>query len=78
MDMSAAYAKGVGLALPGAAISYDRFHVVKMAVEAMDEVRRTELREQPAALAQLDTFTEGPARSIQRLDTAGARWVSGA
>ena len=25
MDMSAAYAKGVGLALPGAAISYDRF-----------------------------------------------------
>lgn len=55
MDMSAAYAKGVGLALPGAAISYDRFHVVKMAIEAMDEVRRTELREQPAALAQLST-----------------------
>ena len=55
MDMSAAYAKGVGLALPGAAISYDRFHVVKMAIEAMDEVRRAELREQPATLAQLDT-----------------------
>jgi transposase len=55
MDMSAAYAKGVGLALPGAAISYDRFHVVKMAIEAMDEVRRAELREQPAALAQLST-----------------------
>jgi transposase len=55
MDMSAAYAKGVGLALPGAAISYDRFHVVKMAVEAMDEVRRAEMREQPATLAQLDT-----------------------
>ena len=55
MDMSAAYAKGVGLALPGAAISYDRFHVVKMAIEAMDEVRRAEMREQPAALAQLGT-----------------------
>ena len=26
-DMSTAYAKGVGMALPNAAISYDRFHV---------------------------------------------------
>jgi transposase len=50
MDMSADYAKDVGLAQPGAAISYDRFHVVKMSIEAMDGVR-----EQPAALAQLDT-----------------------
>ena len=31
MDMSAAYAKGVALALPEAQISYDRFHVVSMA-----------------------------------------------
>lgn len=50
-DMSAAYTKGVGLALPEAAISYDRFHVVKLAIEAMDEVRRTEWREQPRAVA---------------------------
>jgi transposase len=49
-DMSAAYTKGVGLALPAAAISYDRFHVVKMAIEAMDEVRRTEWRDQPHAV----------------------------
>ena len=40
-DMSAAYAKGVGIALPLAAISYDRFHVVAMAVDAMDKVRWT-------------------------------------
>jgi transposase len=50
--MSAAYAKGVGLALPDAAISYDRFHVVALAVEAMDTVRKAELREQPQALAK--------------------------
>jgi transposase len=37
-DMSAAYANGVGLALTNAAISYDRFHVVAMAVDAMDKV----------------------------------------
>jgi transposase len=43
MDMSAAYAKGAGLALPQAQISYDRFHVVAMAIEAMDKVRRQEM-----------------------------------
>lgn len=50
MDMSAAYAKGVGLALPEAAISYDRFHVVAMAIDAMDHVRRAEMRDEPDAI----------------------------
>ena len=50
MDMSAAYAKGAGLALPEAQISYDRYHVVAMAMEAMDEVRRTEVREDAPAV----------------------------
>lgn len=51
MDMSAAYAKGVGMALPQAHISYDRFHVIAMAVQAMDEVRREELRTEPQEVA---------------------------
>lgn len=50
-DMSSAYAKGVGLALPHAAISYDRFHVVAMAVDAMDKVRQAEMRDEPQAVA---------------------------
>ena len=50
MDMSAAYAKGVGMALPSALISYDRFHVVAMAVvamavDAMAKVRQGEMAE---------------------------------
>lgn len=49
-DMSAAYAKGVAQALPQAHISYDRFHVVAMANEAMDEVRREETRTQPQSI----------------------------
>lgn len=49
-DMSAAYAKGVGEALPNAVISYDRFHVVALAIEAMDDVRKAELRGQPQAV----------------------------
>jgi transposase len=54
MDMSAAYAKGVGLALPRAHISYDRFHVVAMAQEAMDQVRRQEMAgEAPAVRSAL-------------------------
>lgn len=48
-DMSAAYAKGVGLALPNAQISYDRFHVIAMANEAMDGVRRQVMSTQPQA-----------------------------
>ncbi len=51
-DMSAAYAKGVGMALPNAVISYDRFHVVAMAVDAMDKVRQAEMREEPQAVAE--------------------------
>jgi transposase len=49
-DMSAAYAKGVNQVLPNAQISYDRFHVVAMANEAMDEVRREETRTQPQSI----------------------------
>ena len=49
-DMSAAYAKGVALALPLAQISYDRFHVIAMAVDAMDDVRRQEMSTQPQAI----------------------------
>jgi len=52
MDMSAAYAKGAALALPEAAISFDRFHVVAMAIEAMDAVRRQEVQDEPKAVAQ--------------------------
>jgi len=57
-DMSAAFAKGVGLALPNAQISYDRFHVVAMANEAMDEVRKAELRDDGAAVTQALGTTE--------------------
>jgi transposase len=51
-DMSAAYAKGVAVALPNAAISYDRFHVVALAVDAMDKVRQAEMRDEPQAVAK--------------------------
>ena len=51
-DMSPAFAKGVGLALPNALISYDRFHVVAMANEAMDQVRQAEMRDDAPAVTR--------------------------
>jgi transposase len=51
MDMSAAYAKGASVALPQAEISYDHFHVIVMAIQAMDDVRREELRTEPEGVA---------------------------
>jgi transposase len=52
IDMSTAYTKGVGESLPAAAISFDRFHVIALANEAMDEVRRQEMSEQPEAVRE--------------------------
>jgi transposase len=52
MDMSAAYTLGASQALPQAQISYDRFHVIALAIQAMDEVRREEFRAQPEATTQ--------------------------
>lgn len=52
MDMSAAYTKGVGKSLPQAEISFDRFHVVALANEAMDAVRREEMRTQPMTVRE--------------------------
>jgi transposase len=42
MDMSEAFRKGAEETLPKAEITYDRFHVVKLAGEGVDAVRRAE------------------------------------
>lgn len=65
MDMSAAYRKGVGLYLPNAQISYDRFHVIKLAGEAMDEVRTAEWKDESELVRQaLGDMTAQQRRSI--------------
>jgi transposase len=64
-DMSAAFTKGVGLSLPEAQISYDRFHVVALANEAMDEVRRAEWQgEAKLVEQQLGDLTPAERRAI--------------
>jgi transposase len=46
IDMSPAFIKGVGESLPNAAITFDKFHAVKIINEAVDEVRRAEQKGQ--------------------------------
>jgi transposase len=45
IDMSKAYIKGVREAVPRAEIVFDRFHVARLAQDAVTEVRRAEMRQ---------------------------------
>jgi transposase len=48
IDMSTSYIAGVGEHLPWAEITFDKFHVIKLVNEAVDEVRRQEVKQVPA------------------------------
>lgn len=48
LDMSKAYIAGAAAHLPNAALCFDPFHLVKLANEALEKVRRDEVGELPA------------------------------
>lgn len=48
MDLSKAFQAGASAHLPQAALCFDRFHVIKLANEALDQVRRTEAKSTPS------------------------------
>ena len=47
VDMSPAYIKGITGQLPNASITFDKFHVVSLVNDAVDEVRRLERKDHP-------------------------------
>ncbi len=47
LDMSPAFIKGVTTQLPNASITFDKFHVVGLINDAVDEVRRLERKDHP-------------------------------
>jgi transposase len=49
MDMSAAYIAAVKAAVPEVQVIFDRFHVQRLAHDALDEVRRAEVRASESA-----------------------------
>lgn len=46
-DMSAAFISGIGEHLPNAAMTFDKFHVAAKLSEAVDQVRREEVKSRP-------------------------------
>jgi len=46
IDMSPAFIKGMADTFPGAEVTFDRFHIMKIVNNAVDEVRKKEIREQ--------------------------------
>jgi transposase len=52
IDMSGAYIKAVTEVAPHVQIIFDRFHVQRLAHEALDQVRRAEVRELPTPAAR--------------------------
>lgn len=47
MDMSPAFVAGVREFLPGAEITFDRYHIMKLATDALDDVRKEEAKDNP-------------------------------
>jgi transposase len=47
LDMSSAFMKGIRTSFPGAMLTFDRFHVMKLMNDAIDEVRRHEQKQRP-------------------------------
>lgn len=56
IDMSPSYISGISEAFPKAEIHFDRFHVVKLLNEAMDEVRKMERKEHSELKGHKYTF----------------------
>ena len=75
MDMSEAFIKGVTDNLPDADITFDRFHVMKLLNEAVDEVRRQEQKQNPLLkksryvwLKNPKNLTKAQRETLQNLD----------
>ncbi len=56
MDLSPSFIAGAAESFPAAQITFDRFHVVKLLNEAMDQVRITERKEHDALKGHKYTF----------------------
>ena len=64
--MSPAFIKGVADNLPEAAITFDKFHAVKIINEAVDQVRRAEQKTQGALRGTRYIWLRNPANLSER------------
>lgn len=65
-DMSKAFIKGIGESFPEATITFDRFHVIKLIQEAVDQVRRDEQKGIPALKQTRHLWLKNPENWTQK------------
>lgn len=59
-DMSSAFIKGIGEFLPHAAITFDKFHVIRIIGDAVDKTRRAERTDYPELKGQRYALLRNP------------------
>ena len=75
IDMSAAYIAGVAKYLPQAEVTFDTFHVIKLASEALEEVRREEVKTEPSLRGTRWAWLKSPEnRTLQQI--TDFHWLS--
>ena len=75
MDLSPAFIAGAAASFPSAAITFDRFHVVKLLNEAMDKVRKAERKEHDALKGQKYTFLKNRKNLSDKQEKALAEMI---
>jgi transposase len=66
IDMSPAFIKGVAESLPKAAVTFDKFHAVKIVNDAVDQVRRAEQKRQGLLRGTRYIWLRNPANLTER------------
>lgn len=66
LDMSPAFVKGIHESFPEAALTFDKFHVMKLLGDAVDQVRRAEQKERPELKGSRYVWLKNPDNLTQR------------
>ena len=70
IDMSGAFIKGIGDHFPQAEITFDKFHIMKIINEAVDEVRRDEVKTQEVLRGQRYLFLKNREQLTEKQERA--------
>lgn len=73
MDMSAAFRKGAAETMPLARVTYDRFHVMKLVNEAVDDARRRETKLEPQLKGTRYAWLKNPSKLTKKQCESVAR-----
>ena len=66
LDMSPAFLRGIEDSFPAAGVTFDKFHVMKLLNEAVDQVRRQEQRQRPELKGSRYVWMKNPENLTQK------------